>query len=110
MVNVRARKVILDKVRFGCMDIKNFDWVDSFRLWWSFTWRATLMWMPVNFALVFILGLVIDDSPTVTQMKWFSSLSLVLMFVIQIWQLKRVIPRHMKPFYPNESLDSQVKD
>lgn len=63
-----------------------------------------------QFCLSVYFRLVIDDSPTVTQMKWFSSLSLVLMFVIQIWQLKRVIPRHMKPFYPKESLDSQVKD
>lgn len=87
------------------MDIKDFDWVDAFRLWWAFIWRAALWGVAINFVVMFLLGFFMGTND-LNQALDVAVLPLVVLNIfIQIWQFKIIIPSQLKRFSINNKGD-----
>ncbi|EIO4564346.1 hypothetical protein LQM11_005017 [Vibrio parahaemolyticus] len=94
------------------MDIKGFDLVDSFRLWWAFSWRAAIWVIVINTVLMFLIGffMIPKGEGTFASSILFASIPMFFLGIfVQIWQLKRVLPRQLERFTCHCS-DDLMKD
>lgn len=90
------------------MDIKDFDLVDSFRLWWAFSWRTVLWVIVINTAVMFLIGFFIipKGEEAFASSVLFASIPMFFLGIfVQIWQLKRVLPKQLERFSFNDKND-----